>query len=205
MAFNVQNFADNLAAFGNIQTNKFDVRIPLPPTLRGTEGIINSELFSFRADRVDLPGVLFDSVDTKRYGVGPMIKTPSNKSRFNEISISFIETRRGEIYTTFNDWLQSIVDFAGSAGLVSRAPSFLTGYKRDYAVDMQIRVFNNSGTRGSAGPNTELQPIIELNVVDAYPISLGDTNLSWSNNNELFRTTVVFAYTYHQLVTGTSV
>lgn len=199
MAFNIQNFADNLAAYGSLQTNKFDIRIPLPATL---VGVIAPELLSFRADRVDMPGLLFDSVDARRYGVGPVIKTPSNKSRFNEVSISFIETGSGEIHRTFYDWLQSIVDFGGSGGSLSRSPTFLTGYKRDYAVGMQIKVYNNSGTRQSASGRG---PIMELNMIDAFPISLGDNNLSWSNNNELFRTTVVFAYTYHQLVYGTEV
>lgn len=203
MAFNIQTFADNLATYGSMQTNKFEVRLPLPAFLLGA-GSLPSSTLSFRAERVDMPGVLLDTVDTRRYGVGPIIKTPTNKSKFNEITMSFVETQQGEIYTTFNDWLQRIVDFAGSAGALSRTPTFLTEYKSEYCVDMQIKVFNNLGSNKDF-PGNEIRPVLELNLVDAFPLSLGDTNLSWSNNNELFKTSVTFAYTYHQLVTGTNV
>lgn len=202
MAFNIQTFADNIATYGNLQTNKFEVRIPVPTLI--SQGSIQSGVLSLRADRVDMPGILFDSADVRRYGVGPQIKTPTNATRFNEVTMSFVETRKGEIYTLFNDWLQTIVDFAGSAGSLSRSPTFLTGYKSEYAVDVQIKVFNNEGLNQNF-QGAPAGPVLELNLIDAFPISLGDTNLSWSNNNELFRTNVVFAYTNHQLVTGTSV
>lgn len=203
MAFNIQTFADNIATYGNLQTNKFEVRIPLPTFLRG-RGSLSSEVLTLRADRVDMPGVLLETTETRRYGVGPIIKTPTNKTRFNEVTVSFVETEQGEIYTKFNDWLQRIVDFAGSAGSASRSPTFLTEYKSVYAIDMQIKVFNNLGTNKNYS-NTNIQPVIELNLVETFPLSISDTNLSWSNNNELFRTNVVFAYTHHQLVTGTPV
>jgi hypothetical protein len=200
MAFNIQTFADNISTYGNIQTNKFEIRIPVPTLIR--ERSIQSSVLSLRADRVDMPGILFDSTDVRRYGVGPQIKTPTNATRFNEVTMSFVETGKAEIYTLFNDWLQTIIDFAGSAGSLSRSPTFLTGYKSEYTVDILIKIFNNEGlNRNFQG--APVGPVLELNLVDAFPLSLGDINLSWSNNNELFRTNVVFSYTHHQLVTGT--
>ena len=201
MAFNIQTFADNLATYGSMQTNKFEVRMRLPTFLLGTGGLSSSTL-TFRADRVDMPGVLLDTVDTRRYGVGPIVKTPTNKSKFNEVTMSFVETQQGEIYTAFRNWLQGIVDFSGAPG--TGIPTFLTEYKSEYCVDIQIKVFNNLGLNKDF-PGTEIRPVLELNLVDAFPLSLGDTNLSWSNNNELFKTSVTFAYTYHQLLTGTNV
>ena len=197
MAFNIRNFADNLAVYGNLQTNKFEVRIPLP--------IAAAEIFTFRADRVDMPGVLFDAAETKRYGVGPMIKTAANVTRFNEVSISFIETQRGEIYKTMSAWMQSIIDYGGVGADGTRIPTFLTQYKDSYSTDIQIRVFNNTGTNRnlSTVSGSQPQPIIQLDLIKAFPISLGDTNLSWSNNNELFRTTAVFSYTHHKMVEPT--
>lgn len=203
MAFNIQTFADNIATYGNLQTNKFEIRLPLPAVFPsgGALDLPSTELLTFRADRVDLPGVLFDTTETRRYGVGPIIKTPVNKSKFNEFTVSFIETQRGEIYNLFNYWLQRIIDFSGTE---SRSPTFLTEYKNRYSVGMQIRVFNNLGTNRNE-PATDPQPVIELNFVDAFPLSLSDTNLAWSNNNELFKTNVTFSYAYHQLATGTRV
>jgi hypothetical protein len=197
MAFNIQKFADNVAAYGSLQTNRFEVDIPRPRV-----AIPNiSETLTLRADRVDMPGVLFDHVDTKRYGVGPMIKTPANKTRFNEVSISFIETKNGDIYKTMSAWLQRIIDY-GNFGSNVGIPTFLVEYKKEYAVEVKIRLFNSSGTAGftEPGPGQTPRPMLVMNLAEAFPISLGDTNLSWSDNNQLFRTTVVFAYTYHQLV-----
>lgn len=199
MAFNIQTFADNIATYGNLQTNKFEINLQIPRFLIRNQAGVTNELLTLRADRVDLPGILFDTTETRRYGVGPIIKTPSNKSKFNDITISFIETHRGSIYTLFTDWLQGIVDFSGGQGSTI-APTFLTEYKNRYSVPIGIKVFNNLGTNRNE-PGTDIQPVLELNLIEAFPLSLSDTNLSWSNNNEIFKTNVTFSYTYHQLVT----
>jgi hypothetical protein len=144
-----------------------------------------------------MPGVMFDTIDTRRYGLGPLIKTPTNKSRFNEATFSFVDTKNGDVYKFFSSWLRTVVDFNGGGGTL---PSFKINYKRDYSTLIEIRVFNNTGTRENDSPSVDSKSTLNMQLVEAFPLNLSDTNLSWSNNNELFRTNVVFAYTNHVLL-----
>lgn len=199
MAFNIDNFIDSVGRNGTLQTNKFEVEIPIPTVIQDRTQL-STRILMLRAESVDMPGVLLDTVESRRYGVGPLIKTPSNMSRFKEVSINFLETEQASIYALFNDWLQNIVDFAGTSGGLSRQPSFLTSYKSDYVVDIVINVFNNAGRNANVQASQQAEPVLQFKLVDAFPMSVSDTRLAWSNNNQLFKTTAVFAYTHHQLI-----
>lgn len=200
MAFNIDNFIESIGRNGTLQTNKYEVEIPIPTVVQSPTQSVSTRTLNLRAEKIDMPGVVFDTIEARRYGVGPLIKTPTNKSRFKDVSATFIETEQADIFVLFNDWLQNIIDFAGNAGALSRIPTFLTSYKSEYAVDIIIKVFNNAGSNTNS-TREEIEPILQLKLVEAFPISLGDTNLAWSNSNQLFKTDVVFAYKHHQLVT----
>jgi hypothetical protein len=190
MAFNIQSFADNIGRYGTAPVNRFEVRIPVPrvPTI-SSEFPDGSRVMSFRAEKVNIPGIMLDSYESRRYGVGPLIKTPTGISKFNEISIDFIDTSTLDIKIFFYLWMDYIVDISGE-GL---APTFLAAYKDEYAVDMQILVYNH----------TSLIPIYTLDIVQAFPISMSDSSMAWSRTNELFKTSVVFSYKHHRPITGT--
>jgi hypothetical protein len=188
MAFNIQSFADNIGRYGTAPVNRFEVRIPVPPVI-ANEFPDGGRIMSFRAEKVNIPGIVLDSFESRRYGVGPSIKTPTGISRFNEISIDFIDTSILDIKAFFYVWMNYIVDIAGNGP----APTFLTTYKSEYNVNMQILVYNHSN----------LTPIYILEIVDAFPTSMADASMAWSRTNELFRTSVVFTYKHHRPITGT--
>jgi hypothetical protein len=188
MAFNIQSFADNIGRYGTAPVNRFEVRIPVPQSLRGFYGSEEERVLTLRAERVNIPGIVLDSFETRRYGVGPSIKTPVGKSRFNEVSIDFIDTARLDIKAFFYDWMNNIVEISGNP-----TPTFLAGYKADYGVDMLIQVYNTTSTT----------PVFVLKMVQSFPTSLADSSMAWSRTNELFKTSVVFSYKNHQPVTGT--
>jgi hypothetical protein len=200
MAFNIQDFADNIGRYGTLPVSKFNVEITVPGVLGGAYGVETSRVMSMRAERVNMPGIVFDAYESRRYGVGPRIKTPTGKSRFNEVSIDFIDTSDMAIAKFFYDWMYNIVDVSGSGGTVTRIPTFMTGYKEDYCVNMIIKVYNSAGTESGVGG--EATPILRFGLVEAFPISMADAGLAWSRTNELFKTSVVFAYTNHQLLQG---
>jgi hypothetical protein len=190
MAFNIQDFADNIGRYGTAPVNRFEVIIPVPRGLIGSSALpAGSQIMSFRAEKVNIPGIVLDSYESRRYGVGPSIKTPTGISRFNEISIDFIDTSNLEIKKFFYLWMNYIVDISGNGP----APTFLTTYKREYSVDMEIRVYNQSS----------LTPIYVQKIVQAFPTSMADASMAWSRTNELFRTSVVFTYKHHRPITGT--
>jgi hypothetical protein len=192
MAFNIQSFADNIGRYGTAPVNRFEVRIPVPLELIFSNALpIGDRIMSFRAEKVNIPGIVLDSYESRRYGVGPSIKTPTSISRFNEISIDFIDTSKLEIKAFFHRWLNYIVETAGNNG---GAPTFLAAYKAEYSIDMEIRVYNQ----------TSLTPIYIQEVVQAFPTAITDSSMSWSRTNEFFRTSVVFSYKHHRQITGTA-
>jgi hypothetical protein len=190
MAFNIQDFADNIGRYGTAPVNRFEVRIPVPrvPAI-SNEFPDGSRVMSFRAEKVNIPGIVLDSYESRRYGVGPSIKTPTGISRFNEISIDFIDTSTLDIKNFFYVWMSYIVDIAGNGPV----PTFLTSYKNEYSVNMQILVYNHSS----------LTPIYTLEIVQAFPTSLTDSSMAWSRTNELFKTSVLFSYKHHRPLVGT--
>jgi hypothetical protein len=188
MAFNIQSFADNVGRYGTAPVNRFEVRIPVPTAI-SNEFPDGSRIMSFRAEKVNIPGIVLDSFESRRYGVGPSIKTPTGVSRFNEISIDFIDTSTLDIKSFFYVWMNYIVDIAGAGP----APTFLAAYKNEYSVPMEIRVYNSSN----------LTPIYTLEIVQAFPTSMTDSSMAWSRTNELFRTSVVFSYKHHRPLVGT--
>jgi len=186
MAFNIQSFADNVGRYGTAPVNRFEVRIPAIPI---TYPIFDARVMTFRAEKVNIPGIVLDSFESRRYGVGPSIKTASGISRFNEISIDFIDTSKLEIRAFFHEWLNYIVDTAGGNGV---APTFLASYKSQYSVPMEILVYNSM----------DLLPIYVIEAVQSFPTSMTDSSMAWSRTNELFRTSVVFSYKHHRLITS---
>lgn len=207
MAFNIDNFIGNLSKYGTLQTNRFEVSIPLPLFLSASRTYPDgtaiptfpSDLLHMRAESVKVPSLVFDTVETKRYGIGPSQKTAVNV-KFEPISISFIETYDNKIKKIFYDWSRfGIFNFAGSPQGVYLGPSFLTGYKDDYCVDIEIKVYNTSGKNPNDPTSTlEVNPINKIKLVRAFPISVSDSDLSWGDNNSLYKLNVSFTYDHYE-------
>lgn len=193
--FNIKDFASNLNRAGTLQTNKFDVLIYPPGLGAGFAGNIASpapgnvsDLLTYRAESVRMPGIVLDPTETRRYGVGPRHKFPTNVT-FQDISINFLEDGRGSVHKFFYRWMSFIFNFSGSSssfqfGSITNQPSNSVRYKRDYAVPIEIRVYDNNGRK-----------INSITLLEAYPIALGDVNLSWAENNTLMHIGITFAYT----------
>lgn len=207
MAFNIQDFSTNIKRYGTLQSNRYQV-IFQPP--RSYFQLWNNRFvqeLTFRADSVKLPGVNFATFDHRRYGVGPIIKAPTNV-QFSEIDISFIETSNQSVFEIFYDWANLVVNYReptiGPDGPSIERQIFTANYKDDYVSNvMEIQVFNNSGTVYDAGtvynidtdPTRERGPVSIIELIDVFPISVSDTALSWSDNNSLIKVNVQFAFT----------
>lgn len=203
MAFNIRNFADNISSRGSLQTNKFEVVMNPPNIFFDNQiGITAAERTSlletarnlrFRAESVNIPSVVIDTIETKRYGVGPRQKFGTNSS-FSEFSVVFIEEGSNNIYRYFYHWVNSIFDTGGYMNRTeelisgSRRPTYLASYKKDYITDVGVRIFDNRGTERNF-----------VSFIEAFPVSLSDVSLSWGDNNRLFKTSVTFTYTQWKL------
>lgn len=181
--FNIANFSAHIKAHGTLQTNKFYVEIPMP-ALFGPSGI--TEVMQYRANNVRVPGLALDLQRVFRYGVGPEQKFPTNIN-FTDININFVDTDKKDIWKTFSFWFNGIFDYTGVRG--GYPASYKTEYKKYYATDIKIHVFNNDNkVNGQQGPAS----IVVLK--EAFPTTLSEVGLAWSENNRLYEFSVGFAF-----------
>ena len=177
MTFNISNFSAHLNRTGTLQTNKFIVRLAAPLVFGPTA---TDALNEYRANSVKIPGVNLDTQNVNRYGIGPQQKFPTNVT-FTDIDITFVDTASNELWKRFASWMNQIFDYTGSAG--GGQAQYRTEYKKYYQTEITIFVFDNEGRQSNV-----------LVLKEAFPNSLSDVSLSWSENNRLYEFTTRFAF-----------
>ena len=177
--FNIARFSAHINNSGTVQTNKFIVRIPPPIILQNGFEVVQRSI-EYRANSVKVPGVDLDTQNVSRYGIGPSQKFPTN-ANFTDVDINFLDTNGNYIWKYFAKWMNGIFDYTGVSG--GSQPSYKVEYKKYYQTDIQIFVYDNDGNQ------TNL-----IILKEAFPISLSDVSLSWSENNKLYEFSVRFAF-----------
>lgn len=185
--FNINSFKSNISDYGYLQTNKFIVAFASPTVMQNStiDGIPASQtegLLQVRAESVRIPGITLIQNDVNRYGVGPTQKMPTNVN-FTPNSITFISDRNGEIYKYFYTWLNSVFDFSGDVSETNSSASYSVAYKDDYATDLHVYVYDNGGNM-----------IKDIVMYRAYPESMNEVSLGWSDNNNLMKITVSMSF-----------
>lgn len=191
--FKISDFKSNIQNNGVLQTNKFLVEIldfnrNLTNLQLDTSNI--SELMKFRAESVNIPGVSLDTLSTRRYGIGPTQKIAQGVN-FPDISISFIDDAKNSVWKYLYGWLNYIFQFTGS----SNKPAYTLKWKNEYVVDILIHVYDNEG-----------KEVTTIKLKEAFPTNLNDIGLSWSETNNLLRTTASFSYTeWEEVIVATKI
>jgi len=175
--FNINSFLSEIGKNGVLQTNKFAIDIG-----DGAAGSI-SDMISLRAESVNLPGISLDAPSTRRYGISPVQKMPMNIGAFPDVTISFIDDKQTSIWKAMYNWMNTIYQFT----VPDNKPMYALEYKDNYTKDILIHVYDNAGEERTT-----------IRLKEAFPMSLADVSLSWSQNDNLWKTNVSFAYTEWQ-------
>lgn len=179
---NIREFASNIARYGTLPTNRYEVLIN-PPTFLIGDG--TTSRLQYRAESVSIPGVTVDTADTRRWGIGPREKFGTNVN-FSDIGISFLDEDGNNIHKYLYKWVNSIFRFASTNENAS--PTYYTEYKSSYATTITINVYNKTN---------DITESIELQ--EAFPTALSDVSLGWADNNQLFKVKASFAYSRWRL------
>lgn len=183
----------DIRKWGIQKTNLGYVLMDVPTTLRN---ISNTQEVLFlaqrRADQFPIPGVQIATSELRRYGVGPFEKKPYLPT-FADINIDFIGDSQGNIHKYFYMWLNSMVNFfevpAENAkkdkfGNSSKNP-FALEYKDNYKTRITILTFDENQKK-----------MCEIYLHNAFPVSVGEIQYNWSDENQLVRFPVSFNYTH---------
>ena len=199
MAFNIATFKSNIEKTGVLQTNKYDVTISLPPnfanlnivsadgsTVGMTQGMRD---LSYRCINASLPGLAMRTTDINRYGIGISEKMPYS-ANYTDVSLTFLMDRDGTAYKFWYTWFNYI--FNASSVATNNQRSFYTAeYKDNYAAIIEIKVYDPTG---------KVSLLTTLN--GAYPVSMNDIALNWSDNNNLIKLTTTI--TFREWILGNS-
>jgi len=189
VGFNISNFISNINANGVMRNNKFLVRIPTPNGFSG-QPILNEtgKYLELWCDSTNLPAAMLGSQNIRRYGYGHEEKRPTT-IQMNDINFTFISDGKAAIWTFFQQWIKLIYNYDMSSGLLK--PNGVTtnmnamdlSYKSDYAVDVELFVFSETG-----------EQLISVILREAYPLVLGDIQLNWGDTNSIAKLPVSFTF-----------
>lgn len=192
MPFNINTFKENIAQYGVIQTNKFELFVAPPVILRNKilnnnqkEKPINDivNMMKFRTEEVKIPGIALYSADVSRYGIGPTQKQPFN-ALFNEITITILNDSDCDLWQFWHNWIKGIFQFTSEISTTSKIPNYKSDYKSNYSTNMQISIYDNYGLN--------VQNIL---LYEAFPIAMRENNLNWMENDELISISVNISFT----------
>lgn len=180
--FNVGNILAELARAGLQRTNKYVVQVPVCNALTAAGGnyMDTGRALEFYAERATLPGVGLLTNDVRRYGYGVTEKKPFAPA-FADCPFLFRADARDRIHDFFRSWIAVTIPFSpavsGMQANTSQVPlpnqrPFEVSYKRDYAVDVTVVAFDDSG-----------EPTTRIVLREAYPIMVGDVPLAWGDKD----------------------
>jgi len=200
MAFNINNFKQNVSDYGYLYTHSFEMYIATPQVLfnalinqSGTQVPVQriAQNLKLRIDQIRAPGMNIMTADINRYGIGTTQKMPIN-SQFQEINFSIILDEFGEIWQYWYQWLRAIHDFSGTEGNGftgnNNLPSYELEYKERYSTVMQIVIYDHYGNS-----------IQKINLYEAFPTGIREVPLSWGSA-EIMKMNVSVAYTSYNIV-----
>lgn len=207
MAFNINRFKYNLEAYGHLRNNMFEVFVQPPPMFQGAT--INNDrgsklassidgLLRYRIEQCRVPGVQLLSAEIPRYGVGPTMKHPYS-SQLTETHFSIMMDKMCDIYQFWYHWVRGVNEFNGTSGNdagigpANGIPTYLIEYKKNYATTIQIVIYNQEG---------EVAQVV--NLFEAFPTSIRELPMAWSDNQSVMRMSVAIAYSEYN-VENTSV
>jgi hypothetical protein len=186
MPFNIEKFRTNIAKFGYLDNNSFNVYVQTPPILLNNVQNRNiatgniAENMSFRIDQVRAPGISLQTVDNSRYGVGPTQKQPYN-AQFQEVSISMLGDHYCEFWQFWYNWTRAIFEYNSATS--NATASYSSAYKNEYSSTVLIYFYDHFGRN-----------IQRINLFECFPASIREIPLSWGDSN-LMRFNVSLVYT----------
>ena len=150
--------------------NKFLVDIPIPLTLIPYIG--TSRNLSMRCEAATLPGRTFATAEQK-IGSNPVEKFPY-ETTYTDVDLTFIVDDDMSQKTFFDAWMN----------YVNPTFNYNFRYKSDYASIVTITQYD-----------VQNKPSYSVSLYDAFPISMNQMDLDWSNDG-YHKLTVTMAYTY---------
>lgn len=185
MPFNITDFKSTFERFGGpARASLFEVRISKLP--RGINSLVGPRDFRFFCQTVTIPGLNIEQATSVNVGQKAQIFPVGVTNE--TVNTVFMMDSDHQILSFFHSWMQNVVNYGTEAGMYSSVDGKLPyeiGYKDEYSTDITIHHYTTDSFENS---------YYETKLEKAYPISIGDVNLSWSDNDSFLTLPVAFSY-----------
>lgn len=199
MAFSINEMLSAVNSVGGLsKASKFMVTITRPTTAnvgradRGPVIVGGAENLSFLCDSAVLPGLGYQTDEIRMSGYGNVEKRPY-ATIFQDIPLTFYSDADGSVFKYFHAWMQSVFAFNDAAnpnGTVKGLPMNSFQYPSEYYGVVEIIHMNEINTTKQAD-NT----IVKYQLLEAYPIAIGDIQVDWNMQDQILKIPVTFTYT----------
>lgn len=202
MGFDIAKFRSHLSQKGLLKTNKFLVLIEPPPGMKSSRVVSEQEndvaaeiadALVFHCDSVVVPGIILLNSEARRYGYGPIEKKPFT-GIYSEVPMTFMVDGNGDNLRFFQNWVKLIYNHDNrdnlrtATGLGREQYPFEISYKDEYATTIQILIYNDNGGEFRNGEDEA----VLITLREAWPHTIVDMPLNWSDNNNIMRLPVIF-------------
>lgn len=190
--FNIAEFRAKIDSMGVLESSNIAVEIAFPAAsgLNSFVGAFASAVqnIRFMAEATNLPGVSLATTEIRRHGYGVIEKKPYVPI-FTDLNIVFRNDKQAQLYDLFQTWMKLIVNFdaRGSinsvSGVMPGQAVYEVAYKENYMATIILHVLDNRGG----------EPI-QIILLEAYPIFLGEIPMSWGAVNDYMKIPVKFTF-----------
>ena len=185
MAFNINDFKAHVNSRGLAKNNLFFATITPPTTLGFLQDRITSNELSFLCKTAQLPSLDFTTADFRPHGYGKVYKRPVEFTESSMQLVFMVDAQFG-VLKFFHRWMQSIFNYNMSS--VTEDPQgklpYEFEYRDNYAAVIEVLVFSANDTG----------KVYRYKLTGAYPVTVGQVDVSWENQAEIMTLGVSFEY-----------
>jgi hypothetical protein len=155
-------------------------------------------LLTYRNDGFSIPGLSLATSEHRPHGVGPTVKRPYGVT-YQDVTFNYILDASSNQHTFFYKWMDSIVRhtpaYGGGTNSAQLQP-YQVGFLDEYSATLDVWYFDETFDQGGGtGGNRKAR----AQIIDAYPIFIGDIQYNWGGTDQLIRLPVTYTYTRWEL------
>lgn len=188
MAFDIREIKSVIDYYGGLSKKPyFAVRMTSPRFLSSNY----ARDFEYLCTSANLPGLHFDTVPVRPLGYGTPELRPYDMVT-NNIRCDLLVDSEGRAFNYFHQWMGNINNF----GIDRRTTSNSTGlnyyefaYPEEYESVLEVIAFNNDDYI-----DEQEITVVKYTLNQAFPVDIGDIEVSWNSENEINILPVTFAY-----------
>jgi len=200
MTFAINRFRQQFSKDGYLRPHSYEVQVAMPAgltqagvmfgTQTGSKNISDmSRMLAMRVHECRTPSPTLEWAEVRRYGISPEQEMPFNV-KFSDVWFGCVCDKGGIIWNFWHQWMNYIYKFSprynaqGGGGFnIGPGTAYTLHYKQDYATNIAIDLYDQVG-------NLAIEYILNY----AFPLSIREIPLSWSDVGNLVEIEVIIGY-----------